>query len=141
MRQIARNLLDPVGGFLSHATHLIHDRDPVFTEAWTALLESGGVTCVPIPTQSPNGNPHAECFVKTVQNECLDHFVIFGERHLRHRIKEFGEHYLTERHHQGIGSQIIRPKPSPSNDNATLGAIGRRSRLGGLLNYYGCEAA
>jgi hypothetical protein len=48
---------------------------------------------------------------------------------------------LTERHHQGIGSQIIGPKPSPSNDNATLGAIGRRSRLGGLLNYYGCEAA
>ena len=118
-----------------------HDRDPVFTEAWTALLETGGVKCVPIPAQSPNCNPHAERFVKTIRTECLDHFVIFGERHLRHRIKEFGEHYLTERHHQGIGSQIIRPKPSPSNDNATLSAIGRRSRLGGLLNYYGCEAA
>jgi len=25
-----------------------HDRDPVFTEAWTALLETGGVKCVPI---------------------------------------------------------------------------------------------
>jgi len=25
-------------GFLRRATHLIHDRDPVFTEAWTALL-------------------------------------------------------------------------------------------------------
>jgi hypothetical protein len=48
---------------------------------------------------------------------------------------------LTERPHQGIGSQIISPKPSPSNDNATLGAIGCPSRLGGLLNYYGREAA
>jgi putative transposase len=96
---------------------------------------------VPIPAQSPNCNPHAERFVKTIRAECLDHFIIFGERHLRHVIKDFVAHYLTERHHQGIGSQIIRPKASPSNDNATLDAIGRRSRLGGLLNYDHREAA
>jgi len=71
----------------------------------------------------------------------LNHFVIFGERHLRHLIKEFLEHYLTERPHQGIGSQIIRPKALPNNDNATLDAIECRSRLGGLLNYYSREAA
>jgi putative transposase len=141
MKQIARNLLDPADGFLRRATYLIHDRDPVFTQAWTALLQTGGVTCVPIPAQSPNCNPHAERFVKTVRTECLDQFVIFGERHLRHLIKEFLGHYMTERHHQGIGSQIIRPKAAPSNDNAALSAIGRRSRLGGLLNYYCREAA
>ena len=67
--------------------------------------------------------------------------VIFGERHLRHLLKEFGEHYLTERHHQAIGSQIIRPTAAPSNDNGTPGVIGCRSRLGGLLNYYGRHAA
>jgi hypothetical protein len=141
MKQIVRNLLDLADGFLRNATYLIHDRDPVFTEAWTALLESGGVKCVPIPAQSPHCNPYAERFVKTVRNECLDHFVIFGERHLRHLLKEFGEHYLTERHHQAIGSQIIRPRAAPSNDNGTLGVIGCRSRLGGLLNYYGRDAA
>src|ERR1035438_6851169 len=140
MTQIARNLLDPVDGFLRHATHLVHDRDPVFTEAWTALLKTGDVKCVPIPAQSPNCNPHAERFVKTVRTECLDHFVIFGERHLRHLINEFMGHYLTERHHQGIGSQIIRPMASPGNDNAPLGAIRCRSRLGGALNYY-CRTA
>ena len=141
MMQMARNLLDPVDGFLRNASHLIHDRDPVFTQAWTALLESGGVKCVPIPAQSPNCNPHAERFVKTVRTECLDHFVIFGERHLRHLIKQFALHYLTERYHQGIGSQLIRPRMSPSNDNGTSGPIGCRSRLGGLLNYYHREAA
>jgi putative transposase len=141
MKQIARNLLDPVDGFLRHATHLIHDRDPVFTEAWTVLLKTGGVTCVPIPARSPNCNPHAERFVKTMRSECLDHFVIFGERHLRHLVGEFADHYHTERYHQGLGSQIIMPTPSPSNDNASPGAIGCRSRLGGLLNFYRREAA
>jgi putative transposase len=66
--------------------------------------------------------------------------VIFGERHLRHLLKEFVGHYLTERYHQGLGSQIIRPMASPSNDNATLGAVRCRSRLGGALNYY-CRTA
>jgi putative transposase len=141
MKQIARNLLDPADGFLRNATYLIHDRDPVFTEAWTELLETGGVKCVPIPAHSPNCNPHAERFVKSARTECLDHFVIFGERHLQYLIKDFIGHYLTERHHQGIGSQIIRPTASPSNDNGTLATIGRRSRLGGLLNHYYREAA
>jgi hypothetical protein len=93
-----------------------------------ALLETGGVKCVPIPAHSPNCNPHAERFVKTLRTECLNHFVIFGERHLRHLVKEFMTHYLRERYHQGIDSQIIWPKALPSNDNATSGAIGRVSR-------------
>ena len=33
MKQIARNLLDPVDGVLNNPSYLIHDRDPVFTEA------------------------------------------------------------------------------------------------------------
>jgi len=141
MTQVARNLLDPADGLLRNATHLIHDRDPLFTQAWTTLLESGGVNCVPIPAQSPNCNPHAERFVKTVRTECLDHFVIFGERHLRHLLKEFVAHYHTERYHQGIGGQIIRPRPSPNNDNAVLATIRCRSRLGGQLRFYHREAA
>jgi putative transposase len=141
MTQMARNLLDPDEGFLRNATHLIHDRDALYTKTWTTLLKSEVVKCVPIPAHSPNCNPHAERFVKTVRTECLHHFVIFGERYLRHLLKEFTEHYLMARYHQGIGSQIIRPKPSPTNDNATPGKLRCRSRLGGLLNYYCREAA
>jgi putative transposase len=80
--------------------------------------------------------------VKTVKYECLHHFVIFGERHLRHLIREFVEHYLTERFQQGIGGRLIRNRPRWMNDNdGTHGQIGCRSRLGGLLNYYEREAA
>ncbi len=49
--------------------------------------------------------------------------------------------FVMDRYDQGIGSRIIRPKPSPANDNAMSARIGRRSRLGGLLNYYFREAA
>jgi putative transposase len=136
MKQVARNLLDPVDGFLRDARYLIHDRDPLFTKAWTAILKTAGVACVPIPAQSPNCNAHAERFVRTVRTECLNHFVIFGERHLRHLLHEFIEHYLTERYHQGIGGRIIQPDLWPSNDKPTLDGVKCRSRLGGVLNSY-----
>lgn len=34
-------------------------------------------------------NLRAERFVKAIRSECLDHFVIFGKRHLRCMIKQF----------------------------------------------------
>jgi len=141
MMQVARNLVDPVDGFLCSASYLIHDRDPLFTKAWTALLKSGGVKCVPIPAHSPNCSPHAERFVKTIRTECLDQFVIFGERHLRHLLHAFCAHYHGERFHQGLDGQLIRPSALASNDNAEFGPIRCRSRLGGLLNFYHREAA
>jgi putative transposase len=84
---------------------------------------------------------HGERFVQTIKYECLNHFIIFGERHLRRLITEFVEHYMTERFHQGVGGQLIRKHVGPTNDNGAAGKIVRRSRLGGMLNYYHREAA
>jgi len=100
---------DPVDGFLRRAEYLIHDRDPLFSKAFIAILKAGGVKSVKIPAQSPNCNPYAERFIKTIKYECLNHFAIFGERHLHHLIKEFVEHYMTERFHQ-----VDRKKKRPS---------------------------
>ena len=141
MKQVARNLTDPVDGFLRGAKYLIHDRDPLFTDAFIAILESAGGKSVKILAQSPNCNAYAERFVKTIKYECLNQFVIFGERHLRYLIKEFREHYHTERFHQGLDGQLIKGQPGSANDNGANGSVVRRSRLGGLLNYYHREAA
>ena len=73
--------------------------------------------------QSPNCNCYAERFARTIRAECLTHFVIFGERHLRYLVQQFIEHYQAERYHQGIGGQLIQPRPGPSNDNARLGTL------------------
>jgi len=141
MAQVAPHLLDPEDGFLRNASHLIHDRDPLFTRAWQELLRSSGVRSVPIPAQSPNCNCYAERFVRTIRAECLEHFVIFGECHLRYLVRQFVEHYQSERYHQGIGSRLIDARPTPVNDNAALRPLQRRSRLGGVLNFYHREAA
>jgi putative transposase len=99
------------------------------------------VKCVPIPAQSPNCNGYAERFVRTIRAECLDQFVIFGERHLRYLVQQFVKHYMAERYHQGIGGRLIQSWPAPSNDNGSIGPIRCRSRLGGVPNFYHREAA
>lgn len=79
-----------------------------------------------------HANAHAERFVRSIKDECLDRMIPLGERHLRRALHEFVEHYHGERNHQGLGNELIDGVSSARSD----GGIRRRPRLGGLLNYY-----
>jgi hypothetical protein len=79
--------------------------------------------------------------VKTIRYECLNQFVFFGERHLRYVVKEFMVHYHAERFHQGLGGQLIERPAVSVDENGARGKVVRRSRLGGMLNFYVREAA
>ena len=141
IQQIARNLTDGVDGFLRGKRYLIHDRDPLFTQAFRAILSAAGVKCLKLPPRSPNLNSFAERFVLSIKKECLDKLVPLGERHLRFAISEFVAHYHLERNHQGLDNRLLRAVVAPANDNADpVAPIERRQRLGGLLNYY-CRPA
>ena len=49
MKQVARNLTDMWDGFLLGKRYLIHDRDPLFTEAVRGLLRDSGVKPLRLP--------------------------------------------------------------------------------------------
>ncbi len=138
MEQVARNLTDSFDGFLQGATHLIHDRDPLFTCAFDEILKNGDVTPIKLPPRSPNLNAYAERFVRSIKEECLSRVVVLGERHLRLLVREYVEHYHRERNHQGLGNQLLAPVPDLAG---TETQVRRRRRVGGLLNYYHREAA
>ena len=93
---------------------------------------------VRLPPQSPDLNAHAERFVRTIKESCLERMILFGEASLRKAISEFVAHYHLERNHQGLGNRLII---APQADVDIQGAIRRRSRLGGMLNYYYRQAA
>ena len=59
--------------FLRGYSHLIIDRDSKYTTEFQEILKENDVDVVPIPPKSPNCNPHAERFVRSVKEECLDH--------------------------------------------------------------------
>jgi hypothetical protein len=86
---------------------------------------------VQTPYQAPNANAHAERFVRSIKEECLDRIIPLGERHLRRAVHEYVVHYHLERNHQGLGNALIDGVEARS-----VCAIRRRPHLGGLLNYY-----
>src|SRR5262249_25130568 len=137
MEQVGRNLVDIQDGFLRGRKYLKHDRDPLFTHNFQHALASAGVRAVKLPRRSPNLNAHAERFVRTIKESCLHRIIIFGEHGLGRAIREFVTHYHVERNHQGLGNQLIQS----SEKESLPGAVQRRKRLGGLLNYYYREAA
>ena len=138
MKQIARNLTDAGDGFLNGARFLIHDRDPLFTEAFREVLGSSGVKTVKLPARSPDLNAYAERFVRSIKSECLAQIIPLGERHLRTAVKEYTKHYHFERNHQGLNNELIE---RPSDEIHVNGAVERRERLGGVLNFYYRRAA
>ena len=111
MSQIARNLTDSEDGLLRGKRYLIHDRDPLFTPAFLSTLEDTGVQSVRLPPRSPNLNAHAERFVRSIRESCLDRFILFGESSLRTIIQNFVIHYHRERNHQGLDNRPIEADP------------------------------
>ena len=138
MGQIARNLTDCEEGFLNGSRHLIHDRDPLFTRSFRAILNSSGIETVKLPARSPNLNAYAERFVRSIKSECLAQIIPLGEQHLRHAVKEYSDHYHLERNHQGLDNRLIEERSGVIDMNS---AVERRERLGGVLNYYERRAA
>jgi transposase InsO family protein len=139
MVQIARNMTMDEWGFLAPGQYLIHDRDSKFCPAFRQTIDGAGVKRVSLPPRSPNLNPYAERWVRSVKEEALSRLLLFGEASLRHALHEYVDYYHHERTHQGKGNVVLFPSLRPYT--AHEGPIKCRERLGGLLKYYDREAA
>jgi transposase InsO family protein len=135
MRQVARNLTMEGTGFLKAGMQLLHDRSCHYCPSFRRILQEAGIQTLMLPYQSPDLNAHAERFIRTLKEQCLSRLIITSESMLRHVIRQFVDHYHTERNHQGLGNIIPFPKPEVRNINRN-GTVIKESRLGGLLNYY-----
>jgi len=134
MMQMARNLTMEDFGWLKKGQMVLHDRGSQFCSAFRRILNNEGIKTIMLPFQSPNLNAYAERWVRSVKEECLSKMIIMGEPMLRRVLKEYLKHYHQERHHQGL-----KTIPFPSSElsrGSPQGKIIRRSRLGGLLNFY-----
>jgi putative transposase len=139
MTQIARNMTMVDRGFLSPGQYLIHDRDTKFCLAFQQTIDAVGVKRIVLPPRSPNLNPYAERWVRSVKEDALSRLILFGERSLRHALQEYVAHYHHERPHQGKGNVILMP--TTYHRQRPNGPVHCRERLGGLLKYYHGEAA
>lgn len=122
--------------------YLILDCDTKYTHSFDAVFEAGGAEIIRVGPRAPNLNAHAERWVRSLREECLDHFLICGPRHLDYIVQEYVEHFNLERLHQGVGNV---PLPvvagtEPPGLKFPSGKVKCCSRLGGLLKHYRAAA-
>ncbi len=139
MKQQARNLAIHFGDEAEKPRYLIRDLDSKFTKNFDGILEQEGIEVVRVGPKQPNMNAFAERFVQSIKSECLDHFLIFGDKHLRFLIGQYLQHYHLERPHQGLDDKLLRGMPE--TPTSASGEVECYERLGGLLKSYRRKAA
>jgi hypothetical protein len=89
-----------------------------------------GIRDRPIAPRSPWQNC-AERLIGSIRRDCLDHVVVFGERHLRHLLTAYEKYYNEARTHLSLEKDAPIPR--------AVHAIGQTlavPALGGLHHQY-----
>jgi transposase InsO family protein len=125
------NQLTEACGWEQAPRDLIRDRDGAYGEVFVRRLRSIGIRDRPASPRSPWQNGCAGRLIGSIRRECLDHVVVFGERHLRHVLLSYMKYYNETR------TQLFLDKDSPlSRIVERVGRIRCRPVLGGLHHKY-----
>ncbi len=127
---IARQLTEACG-WEPAPRYIIRDRDRVYGELFKRRLRAMGIRDRPTAPRSPWQNGHAERLIGSIRRECLDHVVVFGERHLRNILLAYMQYYNGARTHLSLNKDAPVPR-----DVQAVGRILPTPILGGLHHQY-----
>jgi hypothetical protein len=82
---IAQQLVEAFG-WRDLPWYVIRDRDSIYGARFIRRVRAMGIRDRPTSARSPWQNGHAERLIGSIRRECLDHVVVFGERHLRNLV-------------------------------------------------------
>ena len=82
--------------------YIIRDRDAVYGDVFIRRLRAMGIRDRPTAPRSPWQNGYCERVIGSIRRECLDHVVVFGERHLRHLLRSYATYYNRASEHPSV---------------------------------------
>jgi transposase InsO family protein len=94
--------------------YLVRDNDGAYGPAFTRRTRTMGIRDRPIAPRSPWQNAYVELLIGTLRRECLDHVLIFGERHLHRILAAYSAYYNETRTH--LACPRTRQFLGPCND-------------------------
>jgi transposase InsO family protein len=127
---IARQIIEAIG-WDEPPRYLVRDRDRVYGEVFTRRVRAMGIRDRPTAPRSPWQNGHSERLIGSIRRECLDHLVVFGERHLSRVLRSYQEYYNSSRTHLSLGKDAPHGRPIQA-----IGRILPTPVLGGLHHRY-----
>jgi transposase InsO family protein len=136
--------LHPTAGWLSRQVteafpwdtaprYLLRDRDASYDRYFRSRVEAMGITEVITAPRSPWQNAYVERVIGSIRRECLDHVVIFNERHLRRVLSSYIEYYHRTRTHLALDKDCPDPRPIQPR---RIGRVLAIPQVGGLHHRY-----
>jgi putative transposase len=92
-----------------------------------------GIKDVVTEPRSPWQNPYVERLIGSIRRECLDHIVIFNERHLRRVLSSYADYYRRTRTHLSLDKDCPDSRPI---QHRSVGRVVAIPRIGGLHHHY-----
>jgi putative transposase len=83
-------------------------------------------------------NPFVERLIGSIRRECLDHVVIFNERHLRRVLSSYFRYHHETRTHLSLDKDCPRPRPIQTRSSGKIIVF---PQVGGLHHRYERRAA
>ena len=111
--------------------YLIRDRDRIYGTIVTRRLRAMGIRDKPTAPASPWQNGFAERLIGSIRRECVDHFVVLGEAHLRRMLRAYARYYNDIRTHRSLDKDAPVSRPVQRT-----GIIRSHAILGGLHHHY-----
>src|ERR1700730_12255796 len=112
---------------------LLRDRDASYGSVFSKRVAAMGISEVVTAPRSPSQNAHVERVIGSIRRECLDHVVIFSERHLRRVLSYYVEYYHRTRTHLALNKDCPEPRPIQPH---TIGRVVAIRQVGGLHHRY-----
>jgi transposase InsO family protein len=118
--------------------YLLRDRDRTYGAAFRQRVRHMGIEDVLIAPRSPWQNPFVERLIGSIRRECLDHVVIFHERHLQRILASYFAYYHRWRTHLSLAMDCPEPRPVEPPGAGVVIAV---PEVGGLHHHYARRAA
>lgn len=138
----AKFMLEQARAMQLPVRYLVRDLDFKYSKRFDQVFTENGVSIEPTAPRAPNQNAFVERWVGSIKAECLNHFIVFGLRHLDHIVCSYLEYYHEARPHQrkdnkpllGVWPEIDDP---PDKKEEVI----CKEWLGGVLKHYERSAA
>jgi transposase InsO family protein len=127
---VARQFTEALG-WRDAPRYVVRDRDRAYGSEFIRRIRAMGIRDRPISARSPWQNGYAERLIGSIRRECLDHVVVFGERHARNLLHSYKKYYNEYRTHLSLDKDAPLSRAVSAHGRIVVSPV-----LGGLHHRY-----
>ena len=118
--------------------YLLRDNDQIYSLTFSKRVKGMNIKETKTALRSPWQSPFCERVIGSIRRDCLDHVVIYNEKHLHMILSEYFDYYHKCRTHLGLEKDCPNTR---AVEEPEKGKVVQFPKVGGLHRLYSRQAA